>query len=308
MTRRLPVLLALAALLAAALLAGAGWLWRSAHAYAVEAPITASPGDCRGDTRFAVIGDYGVDKPSQANVAALVHGWVPDFVVTVGDNNYPNGAARTIDANIGKYYSDYIYPYAGEYGPGAAENRFFPALGNHDLRSEAGQPYLDYFALPGNERYYDVRQGPVHLFILNSDPSEPDGRAADSAQAVWLQRQLTASDAPWKLVVLHHTPYTSSLRREPDVELQWPFAEWGADAVLSGHDHLYERFVLDGLPYFVNGAGGASLYRMGRGEAGSVVRYNRSHGAMLVQAEEGCINSSFYNHTGELIDSYTQRP
>ena len=242
MTRRSCLLLALAALLAAALLAGVSWLWQSSHAYAVEAPITASPDDCRGDTRFAVIGDYGVDEPSQANVAALVHGWDPDFIVTVGDNNYPNGSAHTIDANIGKYYSDYIYPYAGEYGPGAADNRFFPALGNHDLRTEAGQPYFDYFALPGNERYYDVRQGPVHLFVLDSDPSEPDGRSADSSQAAWLQRQLAATDAPWKSVILHHTPYTSSLRREPDVELQWPFAEWGADAVLSGHDHLYERF------------------------------------------------------------------
>ena len=295
----------LALLLLAVLLAGVGWLWQSANAYTVEEPITASPADCPGDIGFAVIGDYGVDEQPQADVAALVHGWDPDFIVTVGDNNYPNGAADTIDANIGKYYGDYIFPYAGDYGPGAAQNRFFPALGNHDLRTEAGQPYFDYFELPGNERYYDARQGSVHLFIVNSDPSEPDGRSIESLQAAWLQQQLAASDAPWRLVVMHHTPYTSSLRREPDAELQWPYAEWGADAVLSGHDHLYERLVLDGLPYFINGAGGASLYRMGRGEPGSTVRYNRSHGAMHVQAEAACINFGFYNHAGELIDSYT---
>ncbi len=147
----------------------------------------------------------------------------------------------------------------------------------------------------------------MHLFILNSNPSEPHGRTADSIQAEWLRQGLAASQAPWKLVILHHTPYTSSLRRAPDTDLQWPFAEWGADAVLSGHDHLYERFVVDGLPYFVNGAGGASLYRFGRRESGSIVRYNRKHGAMLLQAGATCINFSFHNHLGDLIDSHTLR-
>ena len=109
------------------------------------------------------------------------------------------------------------------------------------------------------------------------------------------------------LVILHHTPYTSFLVREADRDLRWPFTEWGADAVLSGHDHFYERLLVDGIPYFINGAGGADLYRIGPGVPGSEVRYNRQHGAMLVQADGACINFSFYEQGGNLIDSYTLR-
>ena len=84
---------------------------------------------------FAVIGDYGLDGENEAKVANLVKGWNPDFIITTGDNNYPYGAAETIDQNIGKYFSDYIYPYSGSYGEGAEENKFFPAIGNHGHHS-----------------------------------------------------------------------------------------------------------------------------------------------------------------------------
>ena len=53
--------------------------------------------------RFAVIGDYGIDSAAEARVARMVASWNPDFVITTGDNNYPDGAAATIDANIGKH-------------------------------------------------------------------------------------------------------------------------------------------------------------------------------------------------------------
>ena len=71
-------------------------------------------------------------------MADLVLGWNPDLVLTVGDNNYPLGEAETIDDHIGRFYQSFIYPYTGIYGPGAATNRFFPALGNHDLYTDAG--------------------------------------------------------------------------------------------------------------------------------------------------------------------------
>ena len=74
--------------------------------------------------RFVMLGDYGEDGQPEADVAALVAGLEPDFIVTAGDNNYPNGEAATIDANIGKYYQQYIAPYLGSYGPGAFRNRF----------------------------------------------------------------------------------------------------------------------------------------------------------------------------------------
>ncbi|MCU0486758.1 MAG: metallophosphoesterase [Anaerolineales bacterium] len=99
---------------------------------------------------FAVIGDYGMGDEAEGRVASLVQSWNPDLVLTVGDNNYPLGEAETIDAHIGQFYQDFIFPYTGAYGAGAPSNRFFPALGNHDLYSEAGQAYFDYFVLPGS--------------------------------------------------------------------------------------------------------------------------------------------------------------
>ena len=62
-----------------------------------------------------MIGDYGEAGQPEADVAALVDSWEVDFIVTVGDNNYPDGEASTIDENIGQYYRAYIYPYQGNY-------------------------------------------------------------------------------------------------------------------------------------------------------------------------------------------------
>src|SRR4051794_21122347 len=53
--------------------------------------------------RLAVIGDYGAAGQPEQDVSNLVHSWGPDLVITTGDNNYPDGAASTIDANIGQY-------------------------------------------------------------------------------------------------------------------------------------------------------------------------------------------------------------
>ncbi len=181
---------------------------------------------------FAVIGDYGLAGQAEADVAALVKSWGPEFIITTGDNNYPNGESATIDQNIGQYYQEFIASYAGDFGPGSETNRFFPTLGNHDLYSEWGEPYFDYFNLPGNERYYDFQWGPVHFFALNGDPGEPDGFRADSVQGTWLQAGLAGSTAPWQIVYFHQAPYSSGTHGS-SVWMQWPFAAWGADAVIS---------------------------------------------------------------------------
>ena len=278
--------------------------------YEIDQSITAAPSDCRGDLRFAVIGDFGDAGQPEAEVAALVDGWEVDLIVTTGDNNYPNGKARTIDRNIGGYFADYIHPYKGEYGPGGAENRFFPVLGNHDWREESLRPHYDYFTLPGNERYYDFEWGPVHFFMLDSDPNEPDGRAWDSVQAAWFEEQIRIASAPWKLVFMHHPPVSSDSHHGSDPDVQWPFAKLGVDAVFAGHAHLYERLEYDGIHYYINGLGGRwksipAIHQFGTPLEGSRVRYNVDYGAQLVTADDGCINFTFYNRYGALIDSYT---
>jgi hypothetical protein len=256
--------------------------------------------------QFAVIGDYGSGNRHAAAVAEMVTGWSPDFIITTGDNNYPAGAAETIDRSIGQFYHAFIYPYSGDYGAGASSNRFFPVLGNHDMGTARGQPYLDYFVLPGNERYYDFVAGPVHLFALNSDWREPDGINSRSVQAEWLRVGLAESTSPWKVVYLHVPPYSSGPHGS-GLALRWPYDEWGAAAVLSGHNHHYERVMVDGFPYFVNGAGGGGLYAFSTIVEGSVARYNDDYGALLVTASAGSITFEFYAITdgGTLVDTYT---
>jgi len=256
--KRVPKIWWIIGLVALVLLAG--WLiWHiGLDVYAVDEPFSGAPSDCMGDTRFAIIGDYGEAGQPEADVSALVDSWEVEFIVTAGDNNYPHGESGTLDENVGQYFHSYIYPYKGEYGSGSEENRFFPALGNHDWDQGNLDAYLDYFTLPGNERYYDLEKGEVHIFILDSDPNEPDGLTKDSIQANWLMEQLSTAGAPWRLVFLHHTPYSSALRRTGDEEMQWPYGQWGADAVIAGHDHFYERLERNGISYFINGLGGRS--------------------------------------------------
>jgi len=254
--------------------------------------------------RFAVIGDYGLEGKAEEDVANLVLSWSPDFIITTGDNNYPDGSAKTIDDNIGQYYHSFIYPYSGKYGEGADINRYFPTIGNHDWKTDGGKPYLDYFTLPGNERYYDFIWGPVHFFAINSDSNEPDGIRRSSSQAAWLQQSLASSTTPWQIVYTHYAPYSSGIHGSTDW-IQWPFNEWGADAVLAGHDHTYERLVIDDLVYFVNGVGGGPRYTFNEPVAWSMVRFRSDYGAMLVEASRQKIVFQFITRKNELIDEYT---
>lgn len=269
--------------------------------------------------RFAAIGDFGDSENDAATsaVADMVKSWDPDFIITVGDNNYPDGAGETLDDNVGQYYSEFIYPYQGKYTPSEPPNRFFPTLGNHDWGSRTIQPYLEYFPIDtsatytgssGNERYYDFIEGPVHFFALDSNTREPDGYTGWSPQAQWLRKELADSVVPWQLVYLHHAPYSSGARHGSSESLQWSFAAWGVDVVIAGHDHDYERIVQDDIPYFVNGLGGRALRGFAKtAVAGSQMRYNDDYGAMLIEATPDKITFTFYAITngGTLIDSYT---
>ena len=268
-------------------------------------PIGQLAGATTDTIRFAVIGDYGTGDANEAAVASQVKSWNPDFIITVGDNNYSYGAQSTIDQHIGQFYADYIYPYTGTYSGTATVNRFFPALGNHDWYTTGATPYLNYFTLPGNERYYDFVRGAVHLFALDSDPNEPDGTSSSSTQATWLHSQLGLSTSCWNLVYLHHAPYSSALHGS-NPTLQWPFQAWGADAVFAGHDHDYERIDVGGIPYFVDGSGGAGLYPFVQIVAGSQYRDDTHFGAMRVTATATQLTYEFIASSGTILDTYTQ--
>jgi hypothetical protein len=256
---------------------------------------------------FAVIGDFGWEGEALNAVAEAVVALDPDVLLTVGDNNYPDGAAETLDANVGRPFHAFIHPYRGSFGAGAEVNRFFPTLGNHDLwnakrepylATEAGAPILEWLELPGNERYYDFVRGPVHFFALSSDPSEPDGTEADSVQASWLRERLAASTARLQVVYMHHPPYSSG-PHESTRRVQWPMKEWGVDLVLAGHDHLYERLDVDGLPHVTCGLGGAAFYPFKRALPESLVRFNAKPGFLSGRVRDGRVSLSFV--TGGIV-------
>jgi tartrate-resistant acid phosphatase type 5 len=255
---------------------------------------------------FAVIGDYGDGGTAEAEVAAQVRRWSPEFILTVGDNNYPSGAASTIDDHVGRDYHTFIAPYHGAYGQGASVNRFFPTLGNHDWGTKGAAPYLAYFVLPGNERYYDFVNGPVHFFAIDSDRREPDGTTPESIQGRWLKQRLAASTETFKIVYFHHAPFSSSSRHGPSAWMQWPFKAWGTDAVLSGHDHTYERIIdpRDGMLYLVDGLGGGGYYGFGAPIPGSQKRFTGDFGALRVTVEERAMTFEFITRRGTLIDRY----
>jgi hypothetical protein len=264
-------------------------------------PLAQLPSGNNG-VQFAVLGDFGNAGSGEAAVARMVKSWRPEFLLTTGDNNYPEGAAETIDANIGQYFHEFIAPYKGAYGPGASENRFFPSLGNHDWMTPGAQPYFDYFTLPGNERYYDFVRGAVHFFAIDSDFNEPDGITAGSKQARWLKQRLSESTTRWQVVYMHHPPYSSG-RHGSTPAAQWPYKEWGADLVLAGHDHTYERLLVEGLPYVVIGLGGRSIYPFLHNAIGSQVRYNQTLGALRFAANDQGLVYYFINVEGKRIDA-----
>ncbi len=196
----------------------------------------------------------------------------------------------------------------------APVNAFFPSLGNHDYTDAPPgvDNYLTYFNLPGetfanssgNERYYDFVQGPIHFFVLNSNRQEPDGTSSTSAQARWLKSRLAASTSTWSIVYDHHPPYSSDDFHGSTPYMQWPFAEWGADAVVSGHAHVYERIMRDGIVYFVNGLGGSARYGFVTPVEGSVVRHYETRGAQKVTVTDTSLTFDFYDVRGVLVDSY----
>lgn len=262
------------------------------------------PACLSGEVRTAVIGDYGADSDGEAAVATMIKTlFKPDLIVTAGDNNY--GTASDLDRTIGQYFHAYIVNYKGKYGAGSPTNRFFPAIGDHDWygSTRGYTPYQNFLSPPGNGRYYDFVQGPIHWYILNSDQHEPDGTWLGSAQSLWLSNRLAVATESWKIVVIHDPPYSSGSGLNTDTP--WPYKEWGATALISGDAHNYERLEKDGFPYFVNGAGGEEVGPYGYGLLPwHVAGYTTGYGAMLIKADENRITFDFYAalNGGRLID------
>lgn len=273
--------------------------------------------DAQATARLAIIGDFGTNSNNEAAVASMVRRWDTesrlDAVLTVGDNNYPGGSQSTIENNVGKYYSFFMYPYKSYRNPplyqGAPDNvnRFFPATGNHDW-GDGLKNYLDYYAgirAPDGtpQNYYMRSFGPVDVFFQDSlFPNQQQ-------QQQWLQTSLQQSRAPWKVVICHHPPFTSGEHGNTR-NMQLPYFQWGAHLVISGHDHNYERLFkqVDNcptFPYVINGLGGSSIRAIPKQEQGSQFKYNAKYGASLMRATRTQLLIQFISVDNVVQDTLT---
>jgi hypothetical protein len=126
--------------------------------------------------------------------------------------------------------------------------------------------------------------------------------SSTSVQAEWLRLTMSKSKSAFNVVAMHHPPYSSCAHGNTPY-MQWPYADWGADLVMAGHDHCYERLVVDGLTYVVSGLGGTSIYSFADPGEGSVARYNEQYGVAVLEANADELRSSFLSIDGRLVDS-----
>jgi tartrate-resistant acid phosphatase type 5 len=232
---------------------------------------------------IAVVGDFGSGKPAELRVSKMVSSQNPSFVLTVGDNNYTKSS---YDKEVGKYYSQPIVA----------------ATGNHDYL--VGIERFDkFFGIDASARTYVYRaESGVDFFILDSTAglSKPSVRAK---QLAWLKQELLDSDAKFKVVVLHHPPYSSSRHGSTKV-YQWDYSGMGADLVLSGHDHSYERINRAGITYVVDGTGGAPLYKCKKLIYGSTGCNDHTYGALFLYVNSSQLTGIYRNTDGHILDSF----
>ena len=236
---------------------------------------------------IANIGDFGSADSNEQLVATLVESWEPDALTTTGDNSY-NGP--DYDADVDPYYGDMVL-----------RGMVYPCPGNHDWDDDL-DAYFAYFEdTVGDRYYYKKTLGAVSLFMLDGNANTPDGILSSEVQSAWLTDELSNSSSPWNVVMVHQPPYSSGTVHGSTANLQWGFS--GADLVLSGHEHNYERLLVGGMQYIINGLGGKSKYAFGTPLSGSQYRYNTLYGAGKMTVTPKRLQWEFYSYDGALVDS-----
>ena len=142
--------------------------------------------------------------------------------------------------------------------------KFQACLGNHDIRTENGDPQVKYAGFNMKGRYYTFKRNQVQFFALDTN-----GNADWKNQLTWLEKELSLSNAPWKVVFGHHPIYSSGhYGSNPDfIKTFTPlFQKYGVQLYINGHEHNYERTrAIDGTTYLICGAG-AGNRPVGRSE------------------------------------------
>ena len=223
---------------------------------AVLGPLT--PVVAAADPIIVAAGDIGDCTSSGDEATAALLDGIPGTVVALGDIAYPNGTA-----------ANFRDCYAPSWGRHKARTR--PAVGNHEYKATGAVPYFDYFgsaAGPRGKGWYSYDAGAWHVVVLNSNCSEVGGCGPASPQVSWLKSDLAANAGEHVLAYFHHPRYSSGEHGNSlDVLTFWEVLySAGADLILNGHDHDYERFAPQdpwgradeafGIRQFVVGTGG----------------------------------------------------
>jgi PKD domain-containing protein/calcineurin-like phosphoesterase family protein len=227
-------------------------------------------------------GNIAVCGTDNDAATALLLDEIPGTVFTAGDNAYPNGTAAN---------------YAGCYHPtwGRHRDRTMAALGNHDYDSSTtADPTFDYFgdrAGPRGRGYYSFDRGSWHIIVLNSNSTfVPTG--AGSAQEQWLRADLAAHQGRCTLAIWHAPRfYQGTFGRNASVKAFWDaLYAAGADVVVNGHHHLYERYapqtpdgVVDlasGIRQFIAGTGGRGHDALVEAHPNVEIRDNTAFGVL----------------------------
>jgi hypothetical protein len=247
-----------------------------------------------GSTRFLVIGDSGTGGGAQRKVAdqiAAAHRLFPfEFALMLGDNLYGRESA-------GDYRKKFEEPYKPLLDAGV---KFYASLGNHD---DPAQRFYKPFNMNG-ERFYSFKPSmtsDIRFFALDSNYMSTD-------QIEWLRKELSSSDAKWKIAFFHHPLYSSGEKHGPNTELREQieplFVQHGVDVVFTGHEHFYERLrPQQGITYFVNG-NAAKLRRNNIGDSGQTVKgFDEGYAFMLVEITGDDLHFQVLDGEGRTVDS-----
>ena len=236
----------------------------------------------RGDAVLVGAGDIAdCTNGGDSSTAALVD-HVSGTVFTLGDNAYENGT--------GKQFNKCYGPTWGKF-----KGRTKPAVGNHEYETKGAGPYWDYFgkaAGPRGKGWYSYTAGDWHVVVLNAN-CDNVGCGKGSEQEKWLKADLAAHPAQCTLAYWHQARFVSddAHGNSPEVGPFWDaLYQAGADLVLSGHAHVYERFApqtpsgkadpAHGIREIVVGTGGESHYGFGHVRPNSQVRNDNTFGVL----------------------------
>jgi acid phosphatase type 7 len=308
MTRRPLVLLAVWLLLAVLVTPAAGLPAASRASASVQAQETVTV-MAAGD----IAPDPSSSKDDDVATSNLILDADPTAVLTLGDNQYPRGELADFRSPSG---------YAGSWGRFRATTR--PSPGNHDYADPgAGAAgYFGYFGpLAGDpaKGYHSFDLGAWHIISLNSNCGAAGAPSCDqgSAQVRWLQADLQANVDRCTLAYWHHPRFTDPAghRDDPRTQYFWnALYAARADVVLSGHNHVYERFgpmnpfgqLVDygaGVRAFVVGTGGIGLYRFSTPpRESSRYRDDDHYGVLRLTLAPTSWSSAFHRTDGQAVD------